>query len=262
MIAHFFKVTGVIFCKKRVYMRKGIPFMLLLFLFCSCNERKVDSVINTDKQCEQAQRDSFHNAIDIKLMAEKRQIVVSDIYLGMDKKNYKNAEEKFNKEIGSVVIADRNFSIVSWESLFDENNKLWSVELRNYYNTKISASQYVNYKSSGQVIDIDNIGYEVLEKVQKHLESKYGSPDTIINNSSQQKYVLWLFTPKRIELICEFDEANHSDYVYSATYFIKIKISNPHKYDNNVNEKVRQFNESRIQQNKNDSLRIKIADQL
>ncbi|MBQ6378520.1 MAG: hypothetical protein IJJ56_06965 [Prevotella sp.] len=193
-------------------MKKVLWIICCVTLF-SCNSKPQKSweelrqeeqeYYDRQKANEDSIKRAKHNEIEKKLSVTDGGHILGDIVLGMSKKEYELALQKFDKEVGRVDIEGQTFGVVrSYDYPVFKDGKLVKVALVSGYSTSM---RLPDKNGSASDIEINDPGKKIKSNMYKHLYAKYGEADSISRNKeptnvSNFDYARWEYSFKIIEI--------------------------------------------------------------
>ncbi len=249
---------------------------LLIFLFgglivYSCNSRPKKTWEEIQKEEEEyyekliAKEDSIknakHNEIEKKLSKTESGRILGDIVLGMSKKEFEIALQKFDKEVGRIDIDGTTFGVLrnayNISPVF-KDGKLVKVALVAGYSSSIKLPS-----KGGDISDMEirDPGKKIKNNIYRHLYAKYGDADSIskLNRTASATdfdYARWEYSFKIIEISEELasvsrgysgsiDDYRHVYIIFSDPQTFK---RNEYVADSIRNEQLRQQREQKAKE--------------
>lgn len=203
---------------------KIICSIICCLVLFSCNSRPKKSweEIQREEQeyyeKQKAQEDSVrkakHNEIERKLSKTDCSRIIGDIVLGMSKKDFEIALQKFDKEVGRIDIEGTTFGVLRNAykiSPVFKDGKLVKVALVAGYSSSMKLPS-----KGGDIseVEIRDPGKKIKNNIYRHLYAKYGDADSISKlkrpaSVSDFDYARWEYSFKIIEISEELASVSH-----------------------------------------------------
>lgn len=219
---------------------KIICSIICCLVLFSCNnkpKKSSDEILheaqeNYEKQKakEDSIRKAKHDEIEKKLSKTDNGRILGDIVLGMSKKEFEIALQKFDKEVGRIDIDGTRFGVLRnayKKSPVFKDGKLVKVALVAGYSSSMKLPS-----KDGDISDLEirNPGTKIKNSIYRHLYAKYGDADSISKlqetaSASDFDYARWEYSFKIIEISEELATVNRgyggsiNDYRYVYIIF-------------------------------------------